>query len=158
MFAWRRTPESLGDTEVMAKAPDWMFRQSAVMPYRRDNSDLEVLLVTSRKGKRWVLPKGVVERGMTAEDSALKEALEEAGIRGSVKGRALGTYRYRKWRGVCTVEVFAMAVEKELPTWPECAVRKRKWHSIEDARKRLDEPELKAIVDHFAKQMEPDAR
>ena len=73
-------------TEGVAQVPAWMYRQSAVIPYRKRPNGLEVLLVTSRKGTRWVLPKGVVEPGMTPAASAAREALEEAGIRG-VDGR-----------------------------------------------------------------------
>ena len=46
--------------------PDWIYRQSAVLPYRQGPDGLEVLLVTSRKRSRWVLPKGIVEPGLTA--------------------------------------------------------------------------------------------
>ena len=49
----------------MTERPDWMYRQSAVVPYRAGADGLELLLITSRKGTRWVLPKGVVEPGMT---------------------------------------------------------------------------------------------
>jgi phosphohistidine phosphatase len=80
----------------MAKVPVWMFRQSAVIPYRRGPNGLEVLLVTSRKGKHWVLPKGVVEPDLTPAVSAEKEAMEEAGVRGAVDDEPLGTYEYRK--------------------------------------------------------------
>jgi phosphohistidine phosphatase len=136
----------------MAEVPDWMYRQSAVIPYRRSGDRLELLLVTSRKGRRWVLPKGVVDPGMTAAESAAKEALEEAGVRGPVDPRVLGIYRYRKWRGTCTVEVFAMAVEEELATWPE-ASRKREWLAPEEAQRRVDEAELKAIIGLCADQL-----
>jgi 8-oxo-dGTP pyrophosphatase MutT (NUDIX family) len=49
--------------------PDWWYRQSAVVPYRRGTNGLEVLLITSRKRKRWVLPKGVIEPDMTPSAS-----------------------------------------------------------------------------------------
>ena len=130
----------------MANVPDWMYRQSAVIPWRRGRSGLEVLLVTSRKGKRWVPPKGVVESGMSAPELAAKEALEEAGVRGTVGERPLGSYSYEKWRGTCTVEVFAMAVTEELADWPEAASRRREWVSPAEARRRVDEIELKAIL------------
>jgi phosphohistidine phosphatase len=68
----------------VAKVPDWIYRQSAVIAYRRRPRGVEVLLITSRKGTRWVLPKGVVEPGLSPATSAAKEALEEAGVRGTV--------------------------------------------------------------------------
>lgn len=129
------------------KVPDWMYRQSAVVP-RRDGPDgPEVLLITSRKKRRWVLPKGVVEPSMTPPDSAAKEAWEEAGIEGTVHATPLGAYQYKKWGGTCSVEVFAMTVTTEGAQWPEAHFRDREWVSLEEARRRLDENDLKAIID-----------
>lgn len=133
----------------MAKVPDWMYRQSAVIPYRRGPNGLEVLLVTSHKGKRWVLPKGVVEPDLTPAVSAEKEAMEEAGVRGVIGAEPLGTYQYRKWGGTCTVQVFAMEVEEEEADWAEASARKRAWLSFDDARRRVDEAGLKQIFDRF---------
>jgi 8-oxo-dGTP pyrophosphatase MutT (NUDIX family) len=126
-----------------------MYRQSAVIPYRRGRSGLEVLLVTSRKGTRWVLPKGVVEPNLSPAASAANEALEEAGVRGAIDEEPLGTYHYRKWGGTCTVQVFAMEVEEEVADWPEVSTRRRAWLTVDDARRRVDEQSLKQIFDRF---------
>ena len=130
----------------MAKRPDWFYRQSAVLPYRVSYGAPDVLLITSRKRRRWVLPKGVVEPGLTPQDSAVKEALEEAGIEGELSSDGLGTYSYEKWGGTCTVEVFLMAVTTELEIWPEAAIRQRDWMSFEVAAQRVNEPELKTLI------------
>ena len=129
--------------------PEWMYRQSAVIPYRAGADGLEVLLITSRKRKRWVPPKGVVEPEMTAPASAAKEAMEEAGVQGPVDERPLGSYRYRKWGGTCTVEVFAMKVTEESASWPEADFRTREWMPPEEAASRVDEEELKRILETF---------
>ena len=100
-----------------------MYRQSAVIPYRRVPSGLEVLLVTLRKGTRWVLPKGVVEPDLSPAASAAKETMEEAVVRGAIDDEPLGTYQYRKWGGTCTVQVFAMEAEEEVADWPERPTR-----------------------------------
>jgi 8-oxo-dGTP pyrophosphatase MutT (NUDIX family) len=133
------------------KVPDWMYRQSAVIPRRQGTGGPEVLLITSHKKKRWVIPKGVVDPGMTPPESAAKEAWEEAGIEGTIDETPLGTYRYKKWGGTCTVEVFAMTVTAEAAEWPEANVRERKWVSLKEARRRLDETGLKAIFDGLSK-------
>ncbi|MCP5364943.1 MAG: NUDIX hydrolase [Hyphomicrobiales bacterium] len=134
----------------MAKVPDSMYRQSGVIPWRRTDDGIQVLLITSRKKKRWVLPKGVVEPGISPAASAAKEAMEEAGIAGLVEDQPLGTYRYQKWGGTCTVEVFAMKVMEEMMTWPEDSFRSREWISIAEAKDRVDEAELKAILISFS--------
>ncbi len=127
--------------------PDWMYNQSAVIPYRQTADGLEVLLITSRKGKRWVPPKGVVEPHLTPSQSAAQEALEEAGIRGNVDERPLGIYRYDKWGGTCEVQVFAMEVTDQLDDWPEAGFRRREWLPRIEAKERLAEDGLKAVLD-----------
>jgi 8-oxo-dGTP pyrophosphatase MutT (NUDIX family) len=104
-----------------------------------------VLLISSRKKRRWVIPKGVKEPDLTPQASAAKEALEEAGIEGRVSERPIGTYRYQKWGGICTVEVFAMAVGEVRETWEE-SYRDREWLSLETAISRIDEDRLKELL------------
>ncbi len=126
----------------MNRMPDWIYKQSAVLPYRLRDHDLEVLLITSRKGKRWVLPKGIVEPGLSGPASAAQEAREEAGIEGEVAARRLGRYRYKKWNGTCRVEVFPMKVTVERDQWPEAGIRRREWLSVDEAAARLGDKKL----------------
>lgn len=49
--------------------------------------DVEVLLITSRGGKGWVIPKGGWEDDETVEAAAKRETVEEAGVRGSIEVR-----------------------------------------------------------------------
>lgn len=132
------------DLTVRTK-PDGYYEQSAVIPYRLRDGRLEVLLITSRKRKRWVLPKGVREPDLSAAESAAKEALEEAGIGGRVSAEAVGRYAYRKWGGTCRVEVFAMEVESVLDRWAE-DFREREWLTPEEAARRVDEPALQRLL------------
>ena len=129
----------------MAK-PDWMYRQSAVLPYRVRHDDPEVLLITSRKGTRWVLPKGIVEPELTPSESAVKEALEEAGVQGEVLEPELGNYSYQKWGGTCNVRVFLMKVTTELDTWPEADIRRREWLPFGVAAERVNERQLRNLI------------
>jgi 8-oxo-dGTP pyrophosphatase MutT (NUDIX family) len=43
-------------------------------------SEIEVMLVTSRGSRRWIIPKGWPKRGILPHDTAAKEAFEEAGV------------------------------------------------------------------------------
>ncbi len=88
------------------------FRQSSVLPYRLGKKGLEVLMITSMKRKRWIIPKGIVEPDMTPWDSAAKEALEEAGVEGDVSSQKIGRYHYEKWGGLCRCDVFPCASPK----------------------------------------------
>jgi len=103
----------------MRVRPDYVYRQSAVIPFRCNANGLSVLLITTRKRSRWIIPKGVVEPDLTALDSALKEADEEAGVRGRPLAEPLGSYAHEKWGDLCEVEVYAMAVEQQRDQWPE---------------------------------------
>jgi phosphohistidine phosphatase len=125
--------------------PDYWYIQSAVIPFRKHSGELQILLITSRKKKRWTIPKGIKEPDLSPWQSAAKEALEEAGIAGPVLDHSLGTFTYRKWGGVCTVEVFAMAVEKVLDVWQE-DYRDREWVALDEASARLDRQGLSRIV------------
>jgi 8-oxo-dGTP pyrophosphatase MutT (NUDIX family) len=121
------------------------IEQSGVIPYRLEQGKIEILLVSSRKKKRWVIPKGIVEPDLTPQDSAAKEALEEGGILGEVLPESVSTYTYEKWGGVCRVVVFLLKVTSLQANWLE-DYRERQWFSLPEAQKRLDEAELKNIL------------
>jgi 8-oxo-dGTP pyrophosphatase MutT (NUDIX family) len=106
----------------MPPKPDWLYRQSAAIPIL----DGKLVLVTTRSGKEWTVPKGVIERAMTPWDSAAKEAHEEAGVLGTIETTELGRYTYAKWGGECTVQVYRLAVETLLDVWDEQQTRVRK--------------------------------
>jgi phosphohistidine phosphatase len=137
----------------MRTKPDHFYSQSAVIPFRRAGDRVEILLITSRKKRRWVIPKGVKEPELTPAESAAKEALEEAGIRGSLRQAPLGGYRYRKWGDVCSVVVYALEVQDLLAHWEE-DYRDREWLSIEQAANRVEEPELKVMILSLAETLE----
>ncbi|NQV58015.1 MAG: NUDIX hydrolase, partial [Rhodospirillales bacterium] len=105
--------------------------QSAVIPYRYEGGELRILLITSLGTKRWVLPKGHIERGLTPRESAEFEAFEEAGLSGDVEELSIGAYTYmknkKKGGRQCRVEVFPMNFKHMVDDYPEAGLRKRKW-------------------------------
>lgn len=115
-----------------------------------------MLLITSVRRGRWIIPKGVVERDLTPAESALKEAWEEAGVSGKISGESIGTYQYRKWGGTCTVTVFLLQVSEEKKDWPERKQRHRRWVSLKKAVKLLEEPDLKLIMKRAAELLASD--
>jgi phosphohistidine phosphatase len=125
--------------------PKHFYRQSAVIPYRLRKGRIEVLLISSSKRKRWVVPKGVKELDLSSTESAAKEALEEAGIEGVIKKPAIGSYRYHKWQGVCKVKVFLMLVTTEHKEWVE-DYRDREWVDLSEAAARVKEAKLKRLI------------
>lgn len=134
-----------------------IIQQSGVLAYRRRGQRLQVLLITSRDTGRWVLPKGHIAPGLTPRQSADKEAYEEAGIEGVVARKPLGHYHYRKSdkKGgrMCRVELYPMRVERLVRSWPEKAVRVRKWMSVRTAADSVWEEELGDLLLEFGERM-----
>lgn len=130
----------------MARYSSSMYDQSGVIPFWVRKKEIQIMLVTSRSGKRWVIPKGTIESDLSALESAEKEAFEEAGVLGKAHPMAIGKYKYNKWGGTCTVEVFLLEVKKVLQEWPESQLRQREWLKVEGAIRRVDEKILKKII------------
>jgi phosphohistidine phosphatase len=136
----------------MKVRPWWFYQQSGVIPYRVVEGRVEVLLITSRGGGRWVIPKGIIDRGMSAGESARKEAFEEAGIKGELSPDPVGEYHYDKWGGTCTVKVFEMEVQHLEAAWPEFAFRRREWMAVERAASSVKEPRLQKLIRRLGRQ------
>lgn len=130
----------------MRTKPDHWYIQSAVAPLRETSDGVEVMLVTSLKKKRWILPKGIVEPGMSPAESAAKEAWEEAGVKGTVADRSFGHYSTRKWGGVCRVDLFRLDVLSVSEEWLESDRRDRGWFTLEEAAKLLKNKEAAALL------------
>lgn len=125
--------------------------QCGALPVRRHDGKVEVLMVTSRETRRWVIPKGWPVKGLSHAESAALEALEEAGIEGKVDSKPLGSFHYgKRFKNgsvqSCCVEVFRMEVRTEHDTWPESGERSRKWIEAGAAANLVAEPELAALI------------
>jgi phosphohistidine phosphatase len=121
------------------------YEQSGVVPFRRDGEAIEVMLIRNNSGRRWIVPKGLVEAGMSPAESAAMEAYEEAGVSGRVGDEVIGTYEYNKWEGVCRVDMFLMEVDEVLDEWPE-DFRERQWVALERAVELAQPDPLKQII------------
>lgn len=130
-------------------------QQVAALPYRTGaQGHVEVMLITSRETKRWVIPKGNRIAGLKPHEAAAEEAFEEAGLTGIGCPSALGSFRYEKRlsRGglrPTKVQVFPLAVIRQADIWPELGERECRWFSLPDAVEAVDEPELKAMIAEF---------
>ncbi len=129
--------------------------QAAAIPYRLSAGLLEVLLVTSRTRRRWILPKGKVTKGMAPARSAAKEALEEAGVTGRVALTPVAEYaqvkqspdgRLRPIR----VSAFPLAVRREFEHWAEDGQRERRWMLLTEAIASVEDGEIKTVLARFA--------
>ena len=127
------------------KYPEWFYTQSGVIPYIIENKKIKVMLINTRKGKKWIIPKGIIEPNMSPWDSAEKEALEEAGIKGKIYRSKITGYIQKKWGGECNINIYLMRIDKIYDKWDE-DFRKRKLLSPSDAAEKIDIAPLKEII------------
>ena len=128
--------------------------QFGALCWRRREGEIQVLLVTSRRRKRWIIPKGWPKDRKTPAKTAMAEAWEEAGVEGKVEQFCLGIYSYNKELIAgpvvpCVVAVFPLRVTAQHDSYPERKQRKRKWFSLKKAASKVDEPELAALLANF---------
>lgn len=108
-----------------------------MIPWRIDaDGQLWVMLIRRRRKRRWGIPKGMIDPGQTAEQTATQEALEEAGIAGDLSPRPVGTFEYTKLVGRCLVQVYLLHVTREEARYDEEAFRERRWFRHADALSR----------------------
>jgi len=128
--------------------------QFAALCYRTRRGKVQVLLVTSRKRGRWIMPKGWPMDGRTPAESAAQEAWEEAGVRGAASDLCLGVYSYAKEREeegplTCLAMLYPVKVVSVAKTYPECKQRRRRWVSRKKAAQLVVEPELSRMILEF---------
>src|SRR6266581_6057343 len=122
--------------------------QYGALPYRvNSGSRAEIMLVTSRDTRRWIIPKGWPKKGKSPHHSAAREAFEEAGVVGAVARRSVGSFSYEKQLKnggavVCEVRVFPLEVRRQNKQWPEKQERVVKWLSASQAAEKVKEPKL----------------
>lgn len=125
--------------------------QFAALCFRIVHDKTQILLITSRRSRRWIVPKGWPMDGVTPGAAALQEAWEEAGVKGKAYERCLGLYSYSKMieRGVlfpCVAMVYPVRVKSLASDFPEAGQRQRKWLTPKKAAARISEPELAQIL------------
>lgn len=121
--------------------------QLGIVPYTFIDRKLHLLLITSSSGNRWLFPKGRQEPDMTPHEVAVMEAVEEAGV--------LGTLR-QDLRTRCQIadgrylQLYAMKISKLLKSWPEENIRRRRLFPFSDALEMITDPGLAKAVRRLA--------
>jgi 8-oxo-dGTP pyrophosphatase MutT (NUDIX family) len=125
--------------------------QVGALPWRLRNGRVEVMLITSRERKRWIIPKGWSMPGKSLREAAEIEAWEEAGVvAGDCARKPVGVVDYTKRLSSgrlapCTIQVFLLKVRRISAAFPEQGERRRYWTTPERAARLVAEPGLKAI-------------
>ena len=71
----------------MSKVPTKLQISAGGVAFRKRNKQIEVALISVGDNNRWQLPKGIVDKGESTEDAAVREVREEAGIETEVVER-----------------------------------------------------------------------
>ena len=135
--------------------------QFGALCWRMHRGQVEVLLITSRDTGRWVIPKGWAIDGLSPALSAAREAWEEAGVEGEVSATGLGQFRYDKVLRPsefipCEVQVFGLRVARLAERFPERKQRRRKWFNAETAARKVNEPQLRALLAALPQGLDPE--
>jgi 8-oxo-dGTP pyrophosphatase MutT (NUDIX family) len=112
--------------------------------FRGAGADTQYLVVSSSDGLNWVLPKGHIDAGESAEIAAVRELAEEAGVVGEIVERLSVQYYQRGTKDVA-IEYFLLresgateAIEQRQIRW-ELEADALSLLSFEEARSALSE-------------------
>lgn len=136
-------------------------RQCGALPYRLDrHGQPELLLVTARRGSRWLPPKGWPSWWRSDPGAAQQEAYEEAGVRGRIEGHPFGVFLHRKHLApgrllLCRIDLYLLNVDEELEDWPEKRERTRRWFDIEAAAAAVENASLREVIEALGHQLRP---
>lgn len=130
--------------------------QYAALPYRWSaDGKLQILMITSRSTRRWIVPKGWPMKGRKPWETAEIEAIEEAGAFGVIAKRTIGSFHYDKLLDedgrvvVCEVMVFPLQVNRQSKSWREKSQRDAKWVSQTQAVALAADPGLRNLIAAF---------
>lgn len=130
-----------------------MLRQVGAIPFVIRDTEPLVLMITSRTHERWIFPKGAVDEGEKPTDAALREAYEEAGI----KGRALEQFSFDVQAVKqlddgprdLLVTYYPLHFVEQFDEWPERKNRDRHWVTLRDARKIAGGTDIQKAIEGF---------
>lgn len=151
---------NVGASDDLPPGAGWDLRdQIAALPWRMGEG-IEILLVSSRETRRWIIPKGWPVKGKKPHRAAELEAYEEAGLEGKIEKIPFGVYHYSKRLGSgaeqpCRVDVYPLKVVKQYKKWPEKGQRELRWLPAAEAAASVNEAELATLIRAFAATFAP---
>ncbi|MEL6921700.1 MAG: NUDIX hydrolase [Pseudomonadota bacterium] len=130
--------------------------RAGAVPFRlpkKKSDPISVLLITSMTRKRWIVPKGVIEDGETMADTALRETLEETGVKGKLIEDFPMTVLIERQLETgfehvpCTFyPLLAKSMSKK---WEESGARERHWVTLPQARRLIRDDDYSELLTQF---------
>jgi 8-oxo-dGTP pyrophosphatase MutT (NUDIX family) len=130
--------------DVAARRIPAMSTHAGGVAIRERDGVREVVVVTSSSGVGWVLPKGLIDPGETAEEAALREVGEEAAVACETIA-LLGEFAIEKHGGDIAQTTFFLMRVLRIDDMREA--RERRWVTLEVARAMLAAPGAKLVLD-----------
>ena len=163
----RRVPEALTkqkDESTISKLHSKIFRKKPVIQeivreptsggivfrMTRDGKDIEILLIQDSKN-RWTIPKGHIEQGETAKQTAIREIGEEAGLQHIQVLTWLGKihFKYRRLDRLVLMTTQVYLVREidntEMPT-KEKWMNGIKWFKFNDALEAIEYEDIEKLM------------
>ena len=164
----RKVPEALPTEQykenALTKIRDKVFRRSPeikevvreptsggiVFRMTKDKSDIEILLIQDSKD-RWTIPKGHIEPGENAKQTAIREIGEEAGLKNIEILTWLGKihFKYRRVNKLVlmTTQIYLVHAldDKEQPV-PEKWMNGIKWFKFSDALDAIEYEDIEKLM------------
>jgi len=117
---------------------------------RNKNKDIEILLIQDAKN-RWTIPKGHIEEGESAKDTAEREIHEETGLEQLKALDWLGkiNFRYRRQQSLVlmTTEIFLVQAQGNTDKIrPEDWMNGIKWFSSANALDKIEYEDISKII------------
>jgi 8-oxo-dGTP pyrophosphatase MutT (NUDIX family) len=147
--------------DSVSKVPTKLQISAGGVAFRKRGEKLEVALISVGDDNRWQLPKGLVDKGESTEDAAVREVREEAGIDTTVVGRIDkveywyfakengGRVRYHKY-----VYFYLLRYKSGDVAEHDDEVNEARWVEIGEAVKRLAFATEKKVVERAAQMIE----
>jgi adenylate cyclase len=120
--------------------------QVAALPFLYRSGRLHLVIVTNSAQTKWIIPKGQPESGMSRQEVAVMEAMEEAGVIGS----CIPGFEPCRHKGEKKLYIYPLHVTTVLKKWPEMDWRRRAVLPVAKALKMISDPELSLCIQHLA--------
>lgn len=121
-----------------------------IFRYTEDKKDIEILLLQDAKG-RWTIPKGHIEPGETAKQTAIREIAEEVGLRHiqiiSWLGKINFKYRRLDRLVLMTTQIYLVrALDDSERVTKEKWMSAVKWFSFTDALDAIEYEDIEKLL------------
>lgn len=128
--------------------------QACAVPFRLRTSRPEFCLVATNGDSRWDFPRGNVPLGESSHITALRRALEVAGLECEIESTSpLDRFAASTTDAAELITAFLVRVEKESLDWPGSEGHRRRWCFAEEARVRIRRKPVKRLIDLAVRQL-----